>query len=236
MAAELLASRLAEKGLLKRGTEITFYHDKDIDFRKFFSVHEALVYCKDVGSLINKYQVVKYSSEDRRLFIDSSKRCLKAVLLYNGKKLASIPISVVYSENYCTMEFMLDIIDYKNHQWGICTDLKVVTIVLSQLIKFTKISCSICTWDSCDRPNHYNRKIWPLRKNSALRTMDIIEEKLVDASKILLLPLHMKLGLMKQFIKALEVRNSNNLQYLFKILAKLFEAKIKEGVFGGFQI
>ncbi|GBN63233.1 hypothetical protein AVEN_79661-1 [Araneus ventricosus] len=35
---------------------------------------------------------VKHKDEERRLFIDSSKRSLKAVLLYNGKKYASVPV------------------------------------------------------------------------------------------------------------------------------------------------
>jgi hypothetical protein len=36
---------------------------------------------------------MKHSSEQWRLFIDASKKSLKAVLLHNGNKLPSIPVA-----------------------------------------------------------------------------------------------------------------------------------------------
>ncbi|XP_037400093.1 uncharacterized protein LOC119264997 isoform X2 [Pygocentrus nattereri] len=60
-------------------------------------------------------------------------------------------------------------------------------------------------------------------------------EPLVDPRKVLMPPLHIKLGLIKQFVRALdkELRAFNYLQDLFP---KLSEAKIKAGVFVGPQI
>jgi len=50
-----------------------------------------------------------YEASDWRLFIDSSKRSLKAVLLHNGNELASVPIahSVEMTETYDNMKCLL---------------------------------------------------------------------------------------------------------------------------------
>ena len=91
--SELIASRLQEKNCLAPGTLVTFYRDRDSPFRKFFSKAQGLVYCNDIEGLINEYKSVKYEAKDWRLFIDSSIRSLKAVLLHNGNDYAPIPVS-----------------------------------------------------------------------------------------------------------------------------------------------
>ena len=48
-------------------------------------------------------------------------------------------------------------------------------------------------------------------------------------------PLHIKLGLFKQFVKSLD-KNSDAFQYLQNLFPKISEAKIKAGVFIGPQI
>ena len=53
--------------------------------------------------------------------------------------------------------------------------------------------------------------------------------------KTLLPPLHIKLGLMKNFIKAMD-RTGSTFKYLAEKFPLLSEAKIKERVFVGFQI
>ena len=51
-----------------------------------------MVYCHNVPGLLLHMGVEKYCADDWRLFIDSSKKSLKCVLLHNGNKYASIPI------------------------------------------------------------------------------------------------------------------------------------------------
>jgi hypothetical protein len=58
---------------------------------------------------------------------------------------------------------------------------------------------------------------------------------LAEWHKILLQPLHIKLGLMKNFIKAMD-RTGSTFKYLAEKFPLLSEAKIKERVFVGFQI
>lgn len=205
--------------------------------RKYFSTENDLVYCNDVSGLMNDLGVV-YRPAEWRLFIDSSKRSLKAVLLNNGNKLASIPIghSTVLVESYEHMKLLLEKLQYSMHKWQICTDLKVVTIILGQQSGFTKFSCFLCEWDSRARDEHYVRKEWPARKSFIIGEKNIINKSLVDPADILLPPLHIQLGLFKQLVKALSVRESPAFDYLYEKFPKLSEAKIQAGVFTGPQI
>ncbi|MGH0145086.1 UNVERIFIED_CONTAM: hypothetical protein FKN15_028823 [Acipenser sinensis] len=56
-----------------------------------------------------------------------------------------------------------------------------------------------------------------------------------DPRKVLMPPLHIKLGLMKQFVRALG-KESAAFKYLQDFFPKLSEAKVKAGVFVGPQI
>ncbi|UYV84737.1 hypothetical protein LAZ67_X003258 [Cordylochernes scorpioides] len=58
---------------------------------------------------------------------------------------------------------------------------------------------------------------------------------LIDSENIYLPPLHIKLGLMKNFVKAMD-RNASGFAYLKQIFSSIGEAKIKEGIFVGPQI
>ena len=58
---------------------------------------------------------------------------------------------------------------------------------------------------------------------------------LVHAQKVLLPPLHIKLGLMKTFVKNLD-RNGAAFQYLAEKFREISEATLKEGIFIGPQI
>ncbi|KAL4107754.1 hypothetical protein QTP88_018046 [Uroleucon formosanum] len=92
-ASELLASRLNDKNLLNSGTKITFYRTREKDLLSFFSHENDLVFCNDINGLLLKMGLNEYFSIDWRLFIDSSKRSLKCVLLHNGSRYGSIPIA-----------------------------------------------------------------------------------------------------------------------------------------------
>ena len=67
------------------------------------------------------------------------------------------------------------------------------------------------------------------------RSTNILEEPLVDREKILLPPLHIKLGLIKQFVKALD-KNGACFQYICNTFPELTSEKLKAGIFDGPQI
>ena len=116
---------------------------------------------------MNELKPNVYKNEEWRLFIDSSQRSLKAVLIHNTNKFASIPIahSTILKESYVNMEKVLSVIKYSKHNWMICGDLKIVTILLGQQSGFTKHPCFLCLWDSRYRKNHYKKPKWPERSS-----------------------------------------------------------------------
>ncbi|XP_043287550.1 uncharacterized protein [Venturia canescens] len=186
---------------------------------------------------MDKFKPNMYKNVEWRLFIDSSKRSLKAVLLHNGYTYAPIPIahSTKLKENYENLQLVLENIKYSEHQLQICGDLKIATLLLGQQSGFTENPCFLCLWDSRDRKKHYVQKGWPTRTNFDLVRNNIIRTSLIDPSKYLLPPLHIKLGLIKQYVKALD-KDGDCFQYMGEKLPAMSNAKLKEGIFDGPQI
>ena len=101
-----------------------------------------------------------------RLFIDSSKTSLKAVLLHNGNIKPSIPVgySILRKETYDTMKMLLDILEYPKYNWKICSDLIVVSLLLGLQLGYTKHMCFLCLWNSREGSSHYAVKYGLLDK------------------------------------------------------------------------
>jgi hypothetical protein len=77
----------------------------------------------------------------------------------------------------------------------------------------------LCEWDITARNIHWTTKDWPKREDLIPESKNVVHASLVDNQKILLPPLHIKLGIMKQFVKALD-RSRPCFQYLnIKFLA-----------------
>ena len=110
--------------------------------------------------------LAEYNPQEWRLFIDSSVRSLKCVLLLNGNKYASIPIghSISMREEYDSIKQILEKVAYLKYLWKICVDLKMVNFLLGQQNGYTKYPCFLCMWDSRAKSEHWTRKEWPLRK------------------------------------------------------------------------
>ena len=189
----LLGSRLRENNLLPPETTFYWYRNRDAEFRKYLTNDEkhCFVYCNDVSGLVNALGM-EYKAEEWRLFLDSSVRSMKAVLLHIGNKVASVPIghSVVLKESYQDMEHLLHAICYNLHQWKICDDFKMIAIRLGLQGGYTKYPCFLCLWDSGADARHYLRKEWPTRGTLTPGTCNGKLSSLVDPKKILLPPLH----------------------------------------------
>ena len=69
---------------------------------------------------------------------------------------------------------------------------------------YTKYPCFLCLWDSRAKSEHWERKEWPIRGQLNVGDKSIINEPFNDRNRIVFPPLHIKLGLMKQFVKALD--------------------------------
>ena len=100
---------------------------------------------------------------------------------------------------------------------------------------FTKYCCFLCLWDSQAVSQHYKQKDWGSRSTFVPGEHSLKENPLVDMNKVLLPPLHIKLGLMKNFVKVLH-KNGVAFQHLSTVFPGLCAAKLKEGIFVGPQI
>ncbi|KAJ4446592.1 hypothetical protein ANN_13289 [Periplaneta americana] len=180
---------------------------------------------------------LQHRPDEWRLFIDSSKVSLKAVLLHIGNELPSIPVAHVadMKETYQNMKVILEKIQYGKHEWYIYGDLKVIALLLGLQLGFTKFCCFLCLWDNRDRKSHYVTKSWPKRESHIPGQKDVSYVPLVNPEKILLPPLHIKLGVMKNVVKAMD-KQSDGFLYLKSKFPKVSDAKLKAGIFIGPQI
>ena len=169
---------------------------------------------------------VQHIAENWRLFIDSLNRSIKAVLLHNGNKYASIPVdhSVHLKETYGNLELILDKLNI--FERTVCGDLKVISMILGQQGGYTKFLYFLCEWYNRATAKHWNQKVWP-KRILKVGEKNVHFESLVDPKT--------QLGMMKQFMKALP-KDGETFKYLSSKFLRLFEAKLKEGVFVGSDI
>jgi hypothetical protein len=113
----------------------------------------------------------------------------------------------------------------------ICGDLKVLYMLLGQQAGYTKYPHFMCEWDS-KASQHWEQKHWTTRISPEPWSKNILRKSLTDPKKILLPPHRVKLGIMKQFVKALP-KTGNLFKYRCKNFTHLSEAKLKECVFVG---
>ena len=106
--------------------------------------------------------------------------------------------------------------------------------MLGQQGGYTKYSCFLCLWNSRADNQHYSRKQWPLREELTPGAHNAIRQALVLREKILLPTLHIKLGLAKQFAKALK-SDSEAFKHVQAMFPKLSQAKVKGDIFTGPQ-
>jgi hypothetical protein len=78
-------------------------------------------------------------------------------------------------------------------------------------------------------------KHWEKRQKLTPGERNVVHDPLVDAAKVFLPPLHIKLGLVKNFVKAMK-QDGRAFSYLQQEFPCFSEAKIKEGIFVGSQI
>ena len=233
-SAELLASRLKERNFLQAKTNVTFYRNREANFLPYFKQYEKTVVCNYAELLLMELGIAHYEANSWRLFIDNSKRSLKSVLLHNTNEYASIPIghSAMLKEKYEPVKQVLECIKYNQHNWKICVDLNMVNVLLGQLSGYTKHLCFLCVWESRNKANHWVKKYWEPRITLRAGDKNIINEPLVPRDRIILPPLHIKLGLIKQLVKALD-KDGECFKYIFQSFPRLSIERLKAGIFDG---
>ena len=186
-----------KKTLLSDSAHISFFRNRHQEYLRFFSTMKDVMYCADISQLLLKVGVPHYEAKDLRLFIDSSKRSLKCVLLHNGNQFASVFIahSTTLEEKSEAVKYVLEKIGYDQHKRFICANLNMLNFLLGQQSSFTTYPCFLCMWDSKDLPQYYTKKDWPLREELVpCKERNVINNPLVNRDRIFFSPLHMKLG------------------------------------------
>ena len=89
----------------------------------------------------------------------------------------------------------------------------------------------MCEWGSRDKKNHYIKKEWPKRESQK----NVTHPSLVNFDMNILPSLHIKLGLFKNFVKALD-KNYAGFYYLKQTFSGVSDSKTKKGLFVGPQI
>lgn len=157
----------------------------------FYAMQNNVCFCTDIAGLMNELGY-EHAANEWRLFIDSSKASLKAVLLHHGNEKPSIPVAhaVGLKETYSIMELLLKVIRYSDYQWNICGDLKVIALLLGLQLGYTKYMCFLCLWNSRDDANHYRQRDWPKREEIVPGRYNVKNIPLVDPQKVYL-PWHL---------------------------------------------
>ena len=150
-------------------------------------------------------------------------------------RIAALCHSTTLKEKYDEIKLVLEKISYRQHQWIICVDLKMVGFLLGLQGGYTKFLCFLCLWDSRARTEHCIKKDWSLRSELIPGSLNVLAPLLVERFKIVFPPLHIKLGIMKQFVKTNE-KDGDCFKYIFMKFPGLAIEKIKAGIFDGSQI
>ncbi|GFX32431.1 uncharacterized protein TNCV_2173511 [Trichonephila clavipes] len=138
-------------------------------------------------------------------FIDSSKLSLKAVLLNNGRLIPLIPIghSIHMKETYANVKLLLELLKYEDRKWQICGDFKVIALLIGIQLWYTKQILLFSVFvGQIDRESHYIQDKWPSR-NLKSGERNVPNDPLVNPNDILFPSLHIKLELMKNFLKSI---------------------------------
>ena len=108
-------------------------------------------------------------------------------------------------DTYDPMKLILDLIGYERYKWNNCDDLKINSLVLKLQLGYTKHMCFLCLWINRHDSNHFTAKEWPPRVEQVIRRYNVQHMPLVDLKSVYLPPLHIKLGMMENFVKGMDI-------------------------------
>lgn len=229
--SELMTSELKYMNLCTPDVKVHMFRNRQQRFMQYFTknAENTFVFCNNVDGLMREFRL-EYNAAEWRIFIDSSKSSLKAVLLHVRNTLPSVPVAygIKMKETYDTMQLILNSIQYNRHRWRLCADLKVIALISGMQTGWTKHACFLCEWDTRYKGNQYEKNDWPPRSEPKIGEKNIEREALIPIANILIPPLHVKLGLMKNFAKSLP-QDSAGFQFLRNTFPHISAAKIKEG-------
>ena len=229
--------------VLGRGLKLVDGNENEWELNQLLFADDTVVVADSERKLCQLVTEFGRVCERRKLQVNVGKskvmRCTKSEdgarlnVMLNGEALEEVDQfkylgSVIEEHN--DIKTVIDLLKYHEHNWTICVDLKMVNFLLGQQRGFRKYPCYLCMWDSLARERHWNQKEWPI-----LKTLEAGMPNIVIREKIIFPLLHIKLGLMKQFVKVLDT-DGECFQHIYSVLPGLSFNKIKAGVLDGPQI
>lgn len=153
-SGKLLTSRPKQWKLLDESVHISGQRKRHQHFSSFFTRQDELCFCHNVTGVFEAIGIT-HNPKKWRLFIDSSCRSLKAVLLHNGNMFPPLPLahSVYLKEEYRSIKILLGALKYEEYCWEVIRDFKMVAFLMGLQGSFTKYPCYLCLWDSRDTPH-----------------------------------------------------------------------------------
>lgn len=100
---------------------------------------------------------------------------------------------------------------------------------------YPKFCCFLCHWDSRLKKRHYKAKKWPQRKHFVIGKFSVMHAPLVSASKVIIPPMHIKLGLFASFVRNMD-KDAPGYQFIRSKFPKMSDAKVASGAFTGPKI
>ena len=156
------------KTCLKKARRYHTFDPEKMHFRSTFEVtvptHSSFMYCHNIQGLLEELGIPIYNSIECWLFIDSSKRSLKCVLLHSGNLYGAVSIGHTgcLHEEHGNITTVIELLQYHKHNWIICVDFKMVAFLLGQQHGYTKYLCFLCMWDSKAWKKNWVEMNWPL--------------------------------------------------------------------------
>lgn len=138
--SERLSSRFNDMCLLDPSCKVTQFRDRSDYIQPYFTQYDLkTVYLNDIEGLFRNIYQFPYNQKDWRLFIDSGKGSLKAILCHIGKSIINLKkiifllliffkignrfpkIPLFYSkgfgEDYFCIKIVMELIQYEKYKW-----------------------------------------------------------------------------------------------------------------------
>ncbi|KAJ4432479.1 hypothetical protein ANN_21098 [Periplaneta americana] len=74
---------------------------------------------------------------------------------------------------------------FEEHNWQVCDDFKVLTMLLGQQSAFTKFPCILCLRDVRARIDHWTMKDWPPRQNLEVSCKNVVRQNHIGCDRSL---------------------------------------------------
>lgn len=104
-------------------------------------------------------------------------------------------------KEFINIVLVMDKIKFHKHQWVIRVDLKIVNFIFGERESHIKYICFLYPWDN-NKDNEEKKNALQQGEYGCWRKY-VIHEPLIERDQIILPPLLIKLGLLKQSMKAL---------------------------------